>query len=134
MRERSSLRPVLLGVDGEHDVRVHDKWASIVKDSALEEWLLIPDSVAVDVFVGLWSLEAELVGCNPDHIAVFIMRPPHVKWIVSSRPCSNEPELNRLELASGLPSSTLVSAHLTACCKRWTGISSQRVKKDAVND
>ena len=58
VREGSSLRAVLFGVDGENDVWVHDRRASIVKDTALEEWFLIPDSVAVDVFVGLWSIEA----------------------------------------------------------------------------
>ena len=133
VREGSSLRPVLLGVDGEDDVRVHDRRASIVKDSALEEWFLIPDSVAVDVFVGLRGLETELVGCNPDHVAVFIMRPPHIKWIVSSRPRSDEPELRRPGSASGLPGQALVSTHLTACCKLWTGISSKRVEADAIN-
>lgn len=99
VREGSSLRPVLLGIDREDDVRVHDGGTSIVKDSALEEWLPALDGVPVDVFVGLRGIEAELVGCNPDHVAVFIMRPPHIKWIVSSRPSSDEPELRRLELA-----------------------------------
>jgi hypothetical protein len=81
----------------------------------------------------LRGIEAELVGCNPDHVAVFIMRPPHVEWIVSSRPRSDEPELRRPGLASGLPGQALAPAHLTACCKLWTGISSKRVEADAIN-
>jgi hypothetical protein len=89
--------------NGEYYIWVLDRGASVVKVSALREGRLATRCMIVDVLVCLWSLEAELVRCNPYYVAVSIVRLSHNKWMLPSSPCAKKPELVRVCISVRFP-------------------------------